>query len=84
MTVKGVAFFTVPGIDAETLAAKGISIGEWPKFADAKLTPFMELLLDRQPAMRAARAKLRGVDLLDLTQGDARSNSRPRSSLPGG
>lgn len=68
MTVKGVAFFTVPGIDAETLAAKGISIGEWPKFADAKLTPFMELLLDRQPGARAARQKLRGVDLLDLTK----------------
>lgn len=67
MTVKGVAFFSVPGIDADTLAAKGISIGEWPKFADAKLTPFMELLLDRQPGMRAIRAKLGRIDLLDLT-----------------
>ncbi|MGH8094675.1 MAG: hypothetical protein ACREIF_14595 [Chthoniobacterales bacterium] len=68
MTTKGVAFFSVPGIDAETLAEKGISIGEWPKFADAKLTPFMELLLDHQPAARAALGKLRGVDLLDLTK----------------
>lgn len=67
MTVKGVAFFTVPGLDADTLAARGISIGEWPKFADGKVTPFMELLLDRQPAVRAAQEKLRGVDLLDLT-----------------
>ncbi len=68
MTVKGVAFFSVPGIDAETLAAKGISIGEWPKFADAKLTPFMELLLDRQPRMRAVREKLGEADLLDLSR----------------
>ena len=31
MTVKGVSFFTVPGIDLETLSAKGISVGGWPK-----------------------------------------------------
>ncbi|MGI9088046.1 MAG: hypothetical protein ACR2HH_09960 [Chthoniobacterales bacterium] len=71
MTVKGVAFFSVPGIDADSLAAKGISIGEWPKFADAKITPFMALLLDRQPAARAALEKLRGVDLLDLTKANS-------------
>ncbi len=68
MIVKGAAFFTVPGIDADTLAAKGISIGEWPKFADAKITPFMELLLRRQPAMGTALDQLHGVDLLDLTK----------------
>ncbi|HEX4666639.1 MAG TPA: hypothetical protein VH207_08560 [Chthoniobacterales bacterium] len=66
MTVKGVAFFTVPGIDAETLAAKGISIGEWPKFADGKLTPFMEILFSRDPAMSAVQEQLRGIDPLDL------------------
>ncbi|HEY1583140.1 MAG TPA: cytochrome c3 family protein, partial [Chthoniobacterales bacterium] len=68
MTVKGVAFFTVPGIDSETLAERGIGIGEWPKFADGKVTPFMEVLLDRQPETRAALQKLQGVDLLDLTK----------------
>ncbi|MEO6873092.1 MAG: cytochrome c3 family protein [Chthoniobacterales bacterium] len=67
-TTKGVAFFTVPGIDAESLAAKGISIGEWPKFADGKITPFTELLLRRQPAMRDALDQLHGVDLLDLSK----------------
>jgi hypothetical protein len=66
MTVKGIAFFTVPGLDVETLNAKGISVGEWPKFADGKITPFMELLLNRQPVMRKALQELRGVDLLDL------------------
>ncbi|HEY1771089.1 MAG TPA: hypothetical protein VGG02_12630 [Chthoniobacterales bacterium] len=68
MTTKGVAFFTLPGIDAATLADKGISIGEWPKFADGKITPFTELLLRRDPQMRAALDQLRGVDLLDLTK----------------
>ncbi len=69
MTVKGVAFFTVPGIDAETLAAKRISIGEWPKFADGKLTPFMEVP-PRAGTRRCATAEqqLQGVDLLDLTK----------------
>ncbi|HEY2799293.1 MAG TPA: hypothetical protein VGI85_01770 [Chthoniobacterales bacterium] len=68
MTTKGVAFFTVPGLDAETLASKAISVGEWPKFADGKITPFMELLLRRQPAMRDVLDKLHSVDLLDLTK----------------
>jgi hypothetical protein len=66
MTVKGIAFFTVPGLDVETLNAKGVSVGDWPKFADGKVTPFMELLLNREPATRKALQELRGVDLLDL------------------
>ena len=68
MTVKGVAFFTVPGIDLETLTAKGISIGEWPKFADGKITPFMEMLLNRDPVTRMALQALHDVDLLDLSK----------------
>ena len=36
----------------------GISIGEWPKFADGKLTPFMELLLSRQPVMSAVLGEI--------------------------
>ncbi len=67
-STKGVAFFRLPGIDAATLAEKGISIGEWPKFADGKLTPFMELLLSREPALGDALGKLQGIDLLDLTK----------------
>ena len=68
MTVKGIAFFTVPGLDVDTLAAKGISVGEWPKLADGNITPFMELLLSREPATREALQKLHGVDLLDLSK----------------
>jgi hypothetical protein len=68
MAVKGIAFFTVPGLDTETLAAKGISVGEWPKFADGKITPFMQLLLSREPAIREAIQKLHGLDPLDLSK----------------
>ena len=66
MTVKGVPFFNVPGIDAETLAAHSMSIGEWPTFADSKLTPFMEVLLASDPTARCALTTLRGVDLRAL------------------
>jgi hypothetical protein len=68
MSVKGAAFFTLPGIDADTLASKGISVGEWPKAADGKITPYMELLLRREPEMQKALDHLQGVDLLDLTK----------------
>ena len=68
MTVKGVSFFTVPGIHLETLSVKGISVGEWPKFADGKLTPFMEILLNRDPVTRTALQELHDVDLLDLSK----------------
>jgi hypothetical protein len=68
MTVKGVSFFTVPGIDLETLSAKGVNVGEWPKFADGKLTPFMEILLNHDPATRTALHELHDVDLLDLSK----------------
>jgi hypothetical protein len=68
MTVKGIAFFTIPGIDVDALTEKGISLGDWPKLADGKITPFMELLLNRRPETRDAMQKLRGVDLLDLAK----------------
>ena len=67
-SVKGAGFFTVPGIDVETLASKGLSIGEWPKFADGKITAFQEVLLGREAALRDALQKLHGVDLLDLSK----------------
>ena len=65
---KGVAFFTLPGLDKQTLAAKGISVGEWPTPANEKITPFMELLLRREPATREALETLHGIDLRDLSK----------------
>jgi hypothetical protein len=66
MEKKGLAFFSVPELDVETLESKGRIIGEWPK-ADGELTPFMKLLLGADPVLRAAIEKLHGVELGDLT-----------------
>jgi len=63
---KGIAFFRVPGLDAATLAATGHPVGEWPAEADGKLTPFMRLLLARDPAAAGPLQRLEGVDLGDL------------------
>jgi hypothetical protein len=67
LTTKGIAFFTVPGLDTETLGAKGYRLGGWPQMADGRLTPFMQMLLSRDPALKAALLTLHGVDLLDLS-----------------
>ena len=68
MTTKGIAFFTVPGIDVQTLRQKGLPVGGWPELADGKLTPFMQLLLSSDPAIEAALQSLHGADLLDLSR----------------
>jgi hypothetical protein len=62
-----VAFFRVPGLDVNSLAKAGISIGQWPKDADDKITPFMELLLGAETPGGKALAALKGKDLLDLS-----------------
>jgi cytochrome c553 len=63
---RPVAFLRVPGIDLGALAKAGISIGQWPKDADDKITPFMELLLGADTPGGQALAALKGKDLLDL------------------
>ena len=70
MTNKGLAFFSIPELDVETLEGKGHRIGEWPQ-ADGKLTPFMELLLGSDATLRGAVEKLRGVQLGDLSKAGA-------------
>jgi predicted CXXCH cytochrome family protein len=64
---SSVAFFRVPGIDFISLARAGISIGQWPRNADDKLTPFMELLLGTDISGGKVLATLKGKDLLDLS-----------------
>jgi hypothetical protein len=61
-----VAFFRVPGIDIGALSKASISIGQWPKDADDKMTPFMEFLLGSDTPGGQALAALKGKDLLDL------------------
>lgn len=70
MEFKGIAFFSIPELDVDTLESKGHRIGEWPQ-ADGKLTPFMELLLGADESLRAAMEKLRGVELGDLSKASA-------------
>lgn len=66
---KGIAVFSIPGLDRDTLAARGIDIGEWPQFALAeKLTPFMRILLAAEPRIAADLDRIAGLDLQDLTK----------------
>ena len=66
---QGLAFFSVPELDVDTLESKGHRIGEWPHTGQSgdKVTPFMELLLGTDASLRAAMEKLRGVNLNDLS-----------------
>jgi len=70
MEKKGLAFFSLPELDVDTLENKGRSIGEWPK-ADGELTPFMRLILGADPVLRVAIETLHGVELGDLTNASA-------------
>ena len=58
---KGIPFFVLPGIDVETLAESNIHIGQWPLFAEGKITPLMQDLLLEQPFHM-----LDSIDLMDL------------------
>ncbi|MFI4986159.1 MAG: hypothetical protein ACHQF3_01845, partial [Alphaproteobacteria bacterium] len=67
---KGIAVFTVPGLDLDTLRRHGAAIGAWPEEADGGLTPFMRLLLSADAAMAEDLARLGKVSLLDLSHAD--------------
>ena len=64
---KGIAFLSVPGLDLQSLNKKKSAIGEWPVASDAKLTPFMKVMLSRKPKGRAAVTAVEGLDLQDLS-----------------
>ena len=64
---KGIAVFSVPGIDPYALQDRVAAVGEWPEFAEGPVTPFMDLLLSNQNNYRASKAILEGVDLMDLS-----------------
>ncbi|MBX2804386.1 MAG: cytochrome c3 family protein [Hyphomicrobiales bacterium] len=65
---KGIAFLTLPGLDVETLNERGASIGEWPEFSEAELSPFMSLIIGRTPEGQVVLNTIDGLDLLDLTE----------------
>ena len=61
---KGIAILRLPGLDLDTLHEHGISVGEWPADDNVEegLTPFMELLLEGDPALTEDLALLAGFD----------------------
>ena len=65
---KGIAVFSVPGLDAEALRKEGFDPGRWPRDAEEELTPFVRFLLSGNPAFRRAEETLKDVDLLDLAK----------------
>lgn len=66
---KGIAVFSVPGLDTETLAERDFVIGEWPDLALANdVTPFMRLLLAVEPQIAADLERTAKLDLQDLTR----------------
>ena len=64
---KGIAFLALPGLDVETLRKKKAAIGEWPDDSDARLTPFMKVLIGRNRRGRSLVNALNGLDLQDLS-----------------
>ncbi len=64
---KGIEFFRLPGVDLAALTGAGEAIGEWPKFAEGTMTPFMRWMLEGKPEPRAALAALGNASLDDLS-----------------
>ncbi len=63
---RGLAVIEVPGLDVETLEARGFGAGVWPRHADAAPGPFLRRLLQADPAAVAALAELGRTRLWDL------------------
>lgn len=64
---KGIAFLTLPGLDLQTLKKKNAQIGEWPETSEAPLTPFMKVMISRNPRGRALIKTVDGLKLQDLS-----------------
>jgi len=67
---KGIAFFTVPGLDVEILRELNVAIGSWPEDAEDEVTPFTDFLLSGDEDYLAARAVIADVDLMDLADAE--------------
>lgn len=66
---KGIAVFAIPGLDLETLAERGMDIGQWPEFAlNEEIPPFTKLLLSSEREVAAALRAVENLDLQDLTE----------------
>ncbi len=63
---KGIAFLTLPGLDLQTLRKRNIFIGEWPEEFEARLTPFMKLLISQTERGRDVIETVNQLDLQNL------------------
>ncbi|MGE0056169.1 MAG: hypothetical protein AB7S74_18395 [Hyphomicrobium sp.] len=68
---KGIAFLSLPGLDLNTLQAKGAAIGEWPADSDAPFTPFMKVMLSASPKGRDLVKSVENINLQDLSSATA-------------
>ncbi len=62
----GLEFFKVPSLDVVTLKENGISIGDWPEYAEGTITPFMIFLLKDKYIDQKNLNKIGKLDMLDL------------------
>jgi hypothetical protein len=65
---KGIAFLALPGLDLDTLNEKKAAIGEWPDASEAKLTPFMKVMIGRNDRGRRLIKAVEGLNLQDLSK----------------
>jgi len=65
---KGLTFLAVPGLDTRELEARGVDIGDWPKWSEEPLTPFMRRMLQRDSGIAEALRRFDALDPLDLRE----------------
>lgn len=72
----GLALFTLPGLDVETLREKNAAIGEWPEQSEREITPIMKLLIGQDETRKMLLVQVSKLDLLDLTEASDADISR--------
>ncbi len=65
---KGLAVFTLPGIDVAALKARGLDVGTWPASSEAELSPLMALLIAIDDRRRKLLRTITKINLLDLSK----------------
>lgn len=69
---KGFAMLSIPALDVDSLAERGVKIGDWPAYSDAEFTPLNKLLvLATNPSLKDRMADFSALDLYDLSGASA-------------
>ncbi len=66
----GLRMFSWPELDAESLRKRGHGVGDWPTYADGRITPFMRLLWENNPEVMQTLANFEGKKLWPLDEAD--------------